>query len=198
MATQKYSNPIDVWIRDGGYHRNLFLEEHLPKEVQRLTDEANRKYGYPPYVSTLHPVLTPTPSWWIRGSDYGGNIISHQKAIDYLELALKVMQAKKRNWDYLCSSYPRDTVFCQHSAHNANTGAILQILLVVQKRVRDEKIEEEKIQADIMKTQLFEKKKQELIEKKKQELTEKEDKEKAWIAKRNKTLLLIASLFLFG
>ena len=100
------------------------------------------------------------------------------------------MQAKKRNWDYLCSNYPRDTVFCQHSAHNANTGAILQILLVVQKRVRDEKIEEEKIQADRMKTQLFEKEKQELFVKEKEE--------KAWIAKRNKTLLLIGSLFLFG
>ena len=66
----------------------------------------------------------------------------------------------------------------------------LKKLLVVQKRIRDEKIEEEKIQANIMKTQLF--------EKKKQELTEKENEEKVRIAKRNKTLLLIGSLLLFG
>ena len=67
------------------------------------------------------------PSWWDRVTNpadpsqgYGFGFDTHQKALDYLKLSQKYYQAKINLFNYQCSNYPKDPVFCQHSAQHAS------------------------------------------------------------------------------
>jgi len=132
-GTQKYGSPKDEWITDGGYTRNLFLEEKLERESIQADDsiknmgEFNPRSGYA------------IPSWWegVRDpSGYGWGFDTHQKALDYLKLSQGYYQAKINLFNYQCSNYPRDPVFCQHSTQYGGTlGKINALIPIIQNRV---------------------------------------------------------------
>ena len=140
-GTQKYGSSDDVWVTEGGYTRNLFLEEKLENELLQVNNEIKNLGGF-------NPVTYPIPSWWKRvaldvnqdpsspGQGYGHGITTHQQAIDYLKLSKKYYQAKINQLDYQCNNYPRDTIFCQHaSGFQAVVGKIGGLIPIIQKRV---------------------------------------------------------------
>ena len=137
-------NLQDVWVTESGYTRNLALEEKLKRESQQADDliknmgQFNPRSGYA------------VPSWWERvakdvnqdpadpGQGYGFGFDTHQKALDYLKLSQKYYQAKINLFNYQCSNYPRDPVFCQHSTQYSGTlGKINNLIPIIENRITD-------------------------------------------------------------
>ena len=135
-------NLQDVWVTESGYTRNLALEEKLKRESQQADDliknmgQFNPRSGYA------------VPSWWERvakdvnqdpadpGQGYGFGFDTHQKALDYLKLSQKYYQAKINLFNYQCSNYPRDPVFCQHSTQYTGTlGKINALIPIIENRI---------------------------------------------------------------
>jgi len=138
----RYGTLEDVFVDIDGYSRNLALEQKLEDESIQADDSIknmgvfNPKSGYA------------VPSWWERvakdvnqdpsdsGSGYGWGFTTHQKALDYLEISKKYYQAKINLFNYQCSNYPRDPVFCQHSTQYSGTlGKINALIPIIQNRI---------------------------------------------------------------
>jgi len=116
-GTQKYGDNIqDVWITDGGYNRNLALEEKIARDLVDV-----RQYDKE-WKSGLNPERLKLPSWWDRNPLYTGiygweeDGYTPQEAINYLEDGIKILTAKINDANYRCSNYPRDTYYCQNSS----------------------------------------------------------------------------------
>ena len=197
------------------------LEARLQENLLKSRIEASKDFSTVYFGSIgRSPKDTPLPSWWedkIESCDpdkctpYAVSLdgrfrpderLTPDEAIEYLTIGRNYLHAKAAQYQYACSSYPTSTGDCQHGAQaRGMIGRVDRVIRIIkqsqvnylqkqQQEKRNQQLQLEKIEADRMKTQLFEKEKQELIVKEKEE--------KAWIAKRNKTLLLIGSLFLFG
>jgi len=140
----RYGTLEDVFVDIDGYSRNLALEEKLKRESQQADDliknmgQFNPRSGYA------------VPSWWERvvkdvnqdpadpGQGYGFGFDTHQKALDYLKLSQKYYQAKINLFNYQCSNYPRDPVFCQHSTQYSGTlGKINNLIPIIENRITD-------------------------------------------------------------
>ena len=126
----RYGTLEDVFVDIDGYSRNLALEQKLEDESKQADDsiknmgEFNPRSGYA------------APSWWDRSSDYGWGFDTHQKALDYLKLSQRYYQAKINLFNYRCSNYPRDPVFCQHSTQYSGTlGKINSLITIIEKRI---------------------------------------------------------------
>jgi len=126
----RYGTLEDVFVDIDGYSRNLALEQKLEDESIQADDsiknmgEFNPRSGYA------------APSWWDRSSDYGFGFDTHQKALDYLKLSQRYYQAKINLFNYQCSNYPKDPVFCQHSTQYSGTlGKINSLIPIIEKRI---------------------------------------------------------------
>jgi len=131
----RYGTLEDVFIDIDGYSRNLVLEQKLEDESKQADDsiknmgEFNPRSGYA------------VPSWWetVRQdhpSDYGWGYDTHQKALDYLKLSQKYYQAKINLFNYQCSNYPKDPVFCQHSTqYGGILGKINSLIPIIENRI---------------------------------------------------------------
>jgi len=140
-GTQKYGTPVDEFVNIDGYSRNLVLEEKLERESHQVSVEIS-------HLGEFNPLVYPVPSWWERvakdvnqdpsdgGQGYGWGFTTHQKALDYLKLSQRYYQAKINQLNYQCSNYPRDPVFCQHSAQYSGTvGKINSLIPIIQNRI---------------------------------------------------------------
>jgi len=133
----RYGTLEDVFVDIDGYSRNLALEQKLEDESKQADDsiknmgEFNPKSGYA------------VPSWWetVRQdhpADYGWGYDTHQKALDYLKLSQRYYQAKINLFNYQCSNYPRDPVFCQHSTqYGGILGKINNLIPIIENRITD-------------------------------------------------------------
>ena len=137
----RYGAPVDIFVNIDGYSRNLVLEEKLERESKQVSEEIS-------HLGEFNPLVYPVPSWWERvakdinqdpadaGQGYGHYITTHQQALDYLKLSQRYYQAKINLFNYQCSNYPKDPVFCQHSAQFSGTlGKINSLIPLVQKRI---------------------------------------------------------------
>ena len=137
----RYGTPLDKFVDIDGYSRNLVLEQKLEDELLQVNNEIKNLGGF-------NPVTYPIPSWWERvaldvhqdpasaGHGYGHNITTHQQAVDYLKLSKKYHEAKINLFNYQCNNYPRDTVFCQHSAQLGGVlGQINNLIPIIQNRI---------------------------------------------------------------
>ena len=131
-GTQKYGTSTDEFVMIDGYNRNLALEKRLQQEFDQVNNEISGLGEFNPKVYSL-------PSWWERAvspSDYGWGFDTHQKALDYLKLSKRYHEAKINLMDYQCHNYPRDTVFCQHSAqYKGVLSGINTLIPIIQKRI---------------------------------------------------------------
>ena len=132
-------NLQDGWVTESGYTRNLALEEKLKRESQQADDSIKNMN----IIKALGRVGV--PSWWDRVTNpadpsqgYGFGFDTHQKALDYLKLSQKYYQAKINLFNYQCSNYPRDPVFCQHSTQYSGTlGKINNLIPIIENRITD-------------------------------------------------------------
>jgi len=129
----RYGAPIDDFIIIDGYSRNLALEEKLERESIQADDSIKNMGQFNPRSGYA------VPSWWegvIDPSEYGWGFTTHQKALDYLKLSQRYYQAKINLFNYRCSNYPRDPVFCQHSTQYSGTlGKINSLITIIEKRI---------------------------------------------------------------
>ena len=187
-------NYLPSYCRDDNY------EHMLHDNLRKIRKKAEKYSG--------DPISTPVPSHWeyqhpdlLVNEDlsfftdplyFTPNKFTAQHAIEYLQIAGEYIDGRRAIFQYHCQEYPRDTSYCQHLAQ-INSGGISKMInnirnsieLVKQKKKQreiDQRLREEQIQAEILKEEIF----------------EKEKEEEARIAKRNKTLLLIGSIFLLG
>ena len=135
----RYGTLEDVFVDIDGYSRNLALEEKLKRESQQADDLIKNMN----IIKALGRVGV--PSWWERVTNpadpsqgYGFGFDTHQKALDYLKLSQKYYQAKINLFNYQCSNYPRDPVFCQHSTQYSGTlGKINNLIPIIENRITD-------------------------------------------------------------
>jgi len=132
-GTQKYGTSVDEFVMIDGYNRNLALEKRLQQEFDQVNNEISGLGEFNPNSGYA------LPSWWERAvspSDYGWGFDTHQKALDYLKLSKRYHEAKINLMDYQCNNYPRDTIFCQHSAgYKGILGGIDTLIPIIQKRI---------------------------------------------------------------
>jgi len=128
----RYGAPIDDFIMINGYSRNLVLEEKLERESAQVNDLIKN-------MGEFNPISYSVPSWWKSVTDaggYGWGFTTHQKALDYLEISKKYYQAKINLYNYKCSNYPRDPVFCQHATQFSGiVGHLNTLISIIQKRI---------------------------------------------------------------
>ena len=133
--TKKYGTPVDEFVNIDGYSRNLVLEEKLERESIQADDSIKNMGQFNPRSGYA------VPSWWegVRDpSEYGWGFTTHQKALDYLKLSQGYYQAKINLFNYRCSNYPRDPVFCQHSTQYGGTlGKLNNLISIIQSRISD-------------------------------------------------------------
>jgi len=133
----RYGTLEDVFIDIDGYSRNLVLEQKLEDEVNQVANEMRNTKDWENRI--LHGYAI--PSWWdtmnpLIISEYGMGMTSHQEALDYLKLSAKYHQAKITQFQYRCSNYPRDPVFCQHATQFGGTlGSINKLIPIIEKRI---------------------------------------------------------------
>jgi len=197
-----------------GYCRDFEKEARLNKNVQKAYKEASIvdiKF------EGMTPISHPIPSWWeggILACQGGGDPVrnrhlcdsiavtkdgrfrpdtrlSPDEVIDYLQRAKNFLQAKVDNYKYACTDFPRDTAPCQHAAQLGGTLGKINRTIITIKQGQEAYLQEKRQQK--IDEELQAQKRQDKIN---EDYRIKE--EKAWTAKRNKTLLLIGSLFLFG
>jgi len=125
--------PVDIFVMIDGYSRNLILEQKLEDESIQADDSIKNMGQFNPRSGYA------VPSWWegVRDpSEYGWGFTTHQKALDYLKLSQRYYQAKINLFNYRCSNYPRDPVFCQHSTQYSGTlGKINSLITIIEKRI---------------------------------------------------------------
>jgi len=125
--------PVDIFVMINGYSRNLVLEQKLEDESKQADDSIKNMGQFNPRSGYA------VPSWWegVRDpSEYGWGYDTHQKALDYLKLSQRYYQAKINLFNYQCSNYPRDPVFCQHSTQYTGTlGKINALIPIIENRI---------------------------------------------------------------
>jgi len=135
-GTIKYGDSLkDEFVNIDGYSRNLVLEQKLEDDVNKVLTEMRNTRDYEEKIIHGYAI----PSWWERVqsvSEYGWHLTSHQEALDYLLLSQKYHQAKIKQFQYRCSNYPRDPVFCQHVTQFGGTlGKISSLIPIIQSRI---------------------------------------------------------------
>jgi len=129
----RFGTSEDVFIDIDGYSRNLALEQKLEDESKQADDSIKNMGQFNPRSGYA------VPSWWegvIDPSGYGWGFTTHQKALDYLKLSQRYYQAKINLFNYRCSNYPRDPVFCQHSTQYSGTlGKINALIPIIENRI---------------------------------------------------------------
>jgi len=128
----RYGTLEDVFVDIDGYSRNLVLEEKLEREAAQANDLIKN-------MGEFNPLVYPIPSWWetvISPSEYGWGFTTHQKALDYMKLSKRYHEAKINLFNYQCSNYPRDPVFCQHSTqYSGILGKINNLIPIIENRI---------------------------------------------------------------
>jgi len=188
-----------------GYCRDFELEKRLSDNFEKARIEANKPLldDDGNQVGHILPITTPEPSWWVvescdpqRCVPYAitsdGRFrpeprITPNEALKYLTRSLNYLQAKVKGWNYSCTDYPRDPAPCQHATQYGGIISRVTKMITTIKQAQVERIEQQWQTEKAIQVKLDEDYEIKV-----------EKEEKAWIAKRNKTLLLIGSLFLFG
>jgi len=160
-----------------------------------LDDDGNQ-------VGSWLPVSTPEPSWWtVESCDPDRCVpyaitsdgrfrpeprITPNEALKYLTRSLNFILAQQELNYYYCDDNSNPS-FCQHAQQAGGyIGRITKMITTI-KQAQVEQIEQQWQTEKAIQVKLDEDYEIKV-----------EKEEKAWIAKRNKTLLLIGSLFLFG
>ncbi len=128
-GTQKYGLPKDEWFTEGGYTRNLYLEEFLPSEVKRVYNLLKGDGSYNRgWKGSINPMDTPNPSWWTDYTTFQDDNYTLEEAIEYLKQA-SLWQSVNQAWDgYRGSYYPRDPSYAQRASGGSNINASIKKL----------------------------------------------------------------------
>jgi len=124
-GTQKYGFPKDKWITEGGYTRNLAIEQKLESD-----NEVIQQYNQD-FKGGLNPTtIRELPSWWnIVQHEFGAPYANgyqqqhwtKQEALEFCNLVVKIVTIKKDLNEYRCNNYPRDPNYCSYISGNSST-----------------------------------------------------------------------------
>jgi len=126
---------IDEFVSvSGGYNRNFALEKRLIDELGRVEQYKTKFKGI------MNPNQIPLPSWWDAGKkrwreDYPNDV----EALEYLERSRALEQARIDLMDYKCSSYPRDTSYCQNATQRKGVvNGMNRVIGLIQASIKED------------------------------------------------------------